>query len=265
MDNPVYAPFQNQENHANGWLRGENPRKETPRAETDPADMNRNQVMLFAQDLKRTYTAVKNAHRDLEQSYMDTLNCLILASEYKDDNTGSHLKRIGSFSVLIAKELELPDPMVEQIGLASAMHDIGKIGIPDHILLKKGKLSKSEFAVMKTHTLIGARILEGTHSEILRLAHNIAISHHEWWNGEGYPCGLKGTQIPLEGRIVALADFFDACTSHRPYREAMPLDTVLKMIRRERGRQFEPRLVDLFLRKHREIRQLMRNHEPQRV
>lgn len=230
-----------------------------------PEHMTHTQAMLFARDLNRTYEAMKKAHRNLNQSYMDTLESLILASEFKDGDTGSHLKRIGRFSTLIAEKLDLSRSMVEQIGLASAMHDIGKIGIPDHILLKKGKLSHSEFAVMKTHTLIGARILAGSHSEILRTAHNIALSHHEWWNGEGYPCGLKSLEIPLEGRIVALADFFDACTSNRPYRDALPFASVIEMIRDLSGRQFEPRLVKLFLDNQEEIKQVMKENDQSKL
>ena len=120
--------------------------------------------------------------------------------------------------------------------------------------------SEQILQVMKTHTLIGARILAGSHSEILRMAHNIPLSHHEWWNGDGYPCGLKNMEIPLEGRIVALADFFDACTSKRPYRDALPFASVIEMIRDLSGRQFEPRLVKLFLDNQEEIKQVMKEN-----
>jgi len=225
-----------------------------------PRPLGDNQALLFARDLNRTYIAMKTAHKRLHQSYLDTLHCLVLASEFKDGDTGSHLKRIGQYSIMIAEKLGLSKETVEQIGWASPMHDIGKIGIPDRILMKKDKLTKSEYAVMKTHTLIGAQILDGSQSEILQIAHNIALSHHEKWNGQGYPLSLRGDVIPLEGRIVALADFFDALTSRRPYREAFPVDTVVDMVRRERGRHFDPRIVDVFLEELDKFKQQMRKN-----
>lgn len=126
------------------------------------------------------------------------------------------------------------------------MHDVGKIGIPDHILLKPGRLTEAEFEVMKTHTTIGAKILGGSRSEILQMAHDIAMTHHEKWDGTGYPAGLSGKKIPIPGRIVALADVFDALTSKRPYKDPYPISVALDILRAERGRHIDPALLDLF-------------------
>lgn len=219
------------------------------------------QVLLFARDLNQAYVDIKTAHRQLNESYLDTIRCLVLASEFKDGETGNHLRRIGQYSVLIADKMGVAGKDIESLRYAAPMHDIGKVGIPDRILTKKGKLSRSEFALMKTHTLIGARILAGSNSDILQMAYNIAISHHEKWNGRGYPCSLKGNDIPLEGRIVALCDFFDALTSNRPYRNAFPADTVIDMIKKERGRHFDPRIVDIFLSLADQFKKQMRKHE----
>jgi putative two-component system response regulator len=223
-------------------------------------DLSNRQTLLFARDLNQAYLDIKTAHQQLHESYIDTIKCLVLASEFKDSDTGSHLKRIGKYSVLIAEKLGLDKKAIENLRFAAPMHDIGKVGIPDRILTKKGKLTKSEFTVMKSHTLIGARILAGSNSDILQMAHNIAISHHEKWDGRGYPCGLKGNEIPLEGRIVAVCDFFDALTSKRPYRGAFPVETVIDMIKTERGSHFDPRIVDIFLGLVNEFKKQMRKN-----
>ena len=187
------------------------------------------------------------AHEDLQDSYLDTIHRLVVATEYKDEDTGDHIVRIGRLSRLLAKRRGLPDRKVEHIGFAAPMHDIGKIGIPDHILLKPGKLTTEEFEVMKTHTTIGARILSKSKSDIIRCAQQIAISHHERWDGSGYPQGLAGERIPLTGRIVALADTFDALTSRRPYKEPYPLEQTLDIMHQSRGNHFDPDLLDLFM------------------
>jgi len=210
-------------------------------------EMGNQQLFKFARDLNRAFSDLRNAHRELQNSYLDTIQRLVLAAEFKDENTGNHIKRIGHFSVLIAEKLGLSKKTIDTLRYAAPMHDIGKIGIPDAILQKPGKLSPDEFDIMKTHTLIGAKILDGSDSEILQMATQIAISHHEKWNGKGYPYGLAEEDIPLAGRIVGLADFFDALTSRRPYRGPVPRDKVVDMIRKERGQHFDPHLVDLFL------------------
>lgn len=187
------------------------------------------------------------AHEELKTSYLDTIHRLVLAAEYKDEDTGDHIVRIGRFATLLAEKAGLPAREINDIGYSAPMHDIGKIGIPDQILLKPGKLTPEEFEVIKTHTIIGARILAQSKSPIIRYAQQIAISHHERWDGTGYPQGLKGARIPLSGRIVALADTFDALTSQRPYKPAYPLEVSLEIMRDGKGKHFDPDLLDLFM------------------
>jgi putative two-component system response regulator len=155
--------------------------------------------------------------------------------------------RMSRYSALIAEKLDLPAKEVKNILYASPMHDIGKIGIPDSILMKPGKLTEEEFGIMKTHSIIGANLLAYSKSEILQVAEQIAISHHEKWNGKGYPQGLSGDNIPLSGRIVCLADAFDALISKRPYKDPYPIETAADIIKKERGEHFDPDIVDVFL------------------
>jgi putative two-component system response regulator len=210
-------------------------------------EVGNKQVLQYAKDLNRVFLDLKTVYKELQESYLDTINRLVLAAEFKDENTGGHMLRIGRYCALIAKKLGLNSRTVENIRLAAPMHDIGKIGIPDTILLKKGKLSNEEFDVIKTHTIIGAKILSDSKSDVLRMAQQIAITHHEKWNGKGYPFCLGREEIPLVGRIVALVDFFDALTSERPYRYPFPKNKVIDMIRKERGQHFDPKIVDIFL------------------
>lgn len=210
------------------------------------ADTNR-QLVKYASDLRITFSSLKKAHNELQEAYRDTIFRLVLASEYKDKDTGNHISRISRYSSLLAKKLNLPETESSNISLAAPMHDVGKIGIPDHIILKKGILNEEEFSVIKTHTTIGAAILDNSKSTILQMAHTIALSHHEHWNGNGYPQCLQKDQIPLVARIVSLADTFDALTTSRPYKSPYPLDVTCKIIRRERERQFDPCITDAFL------------------
>jgi putative nucleotidyltransferase with HDIG domain len=186
--------------------------------------------------------------RDLEQARLEILERLALAAEYRDDDTQEHAWRIGRSSALLAHEIGLPDVEVELIRRAAPLHDIGKIGITDVILLKPGKLSDQEFEVIRTHTTIGAEILSGSESPLLRLAQQIALTHHERWDGRGYPVGLPGEEIPLAGRIVAVADVFDALTHERPYKVAWPVEQAVDEIVSQAGRQFDPGLVEAFSR-----------------
>ncbi|MCC6930397.1 MAG: response regulator [Gemmatimonadaceae bacterium] len=169
------------------------------------------------------------------------------AAEFRDVETGSHIMRIAHFSDHIARALGHGEGECEQIFLASPMHDVGKIGIPDNILLKPGRFSGEEFAMMQQHTVIGHRILSGSQSELLQLAAEIALSHHERYDGAGYPHGRQGDDIPLAGRIVAVADVFDALMSSRPYKRAWSLDEALSLIRTGREKQFDPDCVDAFM------------------
>ena len=184
---------------------------------------------------------------ELRDSRLQVVQRLGRAAEYRDNETGNHILRMSHSAVLLARRLGCDEEQCELLLHASPMHDIGKIGIPDHILLKPGKLTAEEWEIMKTHTTIGASILEGDDSELLRCAREIALSHHEKWDGSGYPHGLAGEDIPLSGRIVALADVFDALTSERPYKKPWPVEEAVAYIREQSGRHFEPRIVEHFL------------------
>ena len=164
--------------------------------------------------------------------------------------------RMARYSALISERLGLPAGDVQNILYAAPMHDVGKIGIPDSILLKPGKLTAEEFEIMKSHTTIGAKILGNPEAEILKIAEQAALSHHEKWNGKGYPQGLSGDEIPLFGRIAGLADVFDALTSRRPYKDPFPAEVAFEIIREERGKHFDPDLVDVFLENIDEVLQI---------
>lgn len=187
-----------------------------------------------------------HAMQQLRDASLDAIFKLTAASEYRDNETGAHVKRMSHYAALIAQKMGLRDKTVETILYAAPMHDIGKIGIPDNILLKPGKLDSKEWAIMKTHTTIGADILKGSNIGFIRMGEMIARTHHEKWDGSGYPYGLKGCKIPLAGRIVALADVFDALTSKRPYKDPFSIEKSNHIISQERGRHFDPDVVDAF-------------------
>ena len=191
---------------------------------------------------------VRERTQELEESQLEILERLARAAEFRDDDTGQHTYRVGHDSALLAQALELPADRVDLIRRTAPLHDIGKIGIPDDILLKPGGLTPEEFDFMKTHAVIGAALLAGSHSDLVRMAENIALTHHERWNGTGYPQGLRAEAIPLEGRIVAVVDVFDALTHERPYKKAWPVEEAIAEIMRQSGQQFDPRVVDAFLR-----------------
>ncbi len=190
---------------------------------------------------------VRERTHDLEKAQLETLQRLALAAEYRDDDTGLHAKRVGMTAGRIAEALGLPPAQVDLILRAAPLHDVGKIGIADGILLKTGKLTDEEFVTMKQHSVIGARILSGSSSPWLQLAETIALSHHERWNGRGYPAGLSGEAIPQIGRIVAVADVFDALTHERPYKKAWPVVEATAEIEAQGGNQFDERVVKAFL------------------
>ncbi|MDO9527670.1 MAG: HD domain-containing protein [Syntrophales bacterium] len=197
------------------------------------------QLVKFADDLNKTML-------ELHEAYIDTIHRLVLAAEYKDEDTGDHIVRMSRYAALIAEKLGLPDRDVRNILYVAPMHDIGKVGIPDSILMKPGKLTDEEFGIIETHTTIGAKILADSKAEILKIAEQIALSHHEKWNGKGYPQGLAGDSIPLTARIVGLADVFDALTSKRPYKDPFPVEVALDIIRKEREEHFDPDVADVF-------------------
>lgn len=185
--------------------------------------------------------------RELEQSQLEVLERLAAAVEFRDDDTGNHTRRVGHVSALIAAEVGLDPISTELIRRAAPLHDIGKVGIPDSILLKAGPLTAEEFEVMKTHTVIGSRMLSKGRSELVRVSQRVARSHHEWWDGSGYPDRVSGQSIPLEARIVAVADFLDALTHERPYRPARGIDETLAEIRRRAGSHFDPAVAKALL------------------
>lgn len=184
--------------------------------------------------------------QELHKSRLDIIRRLSLAAEYKDSQTGLHIIRMSKMCELIGKELGLPDKEADLLLNASPMHDIGKLGIPDNILQKPGKLDPGEFEIMKTHTLIGAKLLDNPASQVMYMAREIALSHHERWDGAGYPHNLKGTDIPLTGRIAALADCFDALTSVRSYKDQWNVNDAVTYIRSNKSSHFDPALVDVF-------------------
>jgi putative two-component system response regulator len=185
--------------------------------------------------------------RELYDTRLQIVRRLGRAAEYRDNETGLHIVRMSKISALLGDAVGMGRESCELLLNASPMHDIGKIGIPDHILLKPGRFEPDEWEIMKSHTTIGADILSGDDSDILNMAREIAFTHHEKWDGSGYPRGLQGENIPLEGRIVAVADVFDALTSERPYKRAWPIEDALDFVCSQRGQHFDPQLVDLFM------------------
>ncbi|MCX5883882.1 MAG: response regulator, partial [Deltaproteobacteria bacterium] len=182
----------------------------------------------------------------LQIASLDSIQRLSRAAEYRDEDTGSHIERMSRYSEAVAKKMGLDGKTVERILFAAPMHDVGKIGIPDKILLKPGKLDPDEWEIIKQHTTIGARILEGSRTGFIKLAEVIALTHHERWDGSGYPRGLKGARIPLVGRITAIADVFDALTSRRPYKEPFSVEKSFAIIQESKRTHFDPDIVDAF-------------------
>ena len=206
----------------------------------------------------RTHLAMYDQNRELErrvrertaelnQTRLQVIRQLGRAGEFRDNETGMHVIRVSHSCRLLAMAAGMNDEDIDMIFNASPMHDIGKIGIPDNILLKPAKLEDEEFAIMQTHATIGAAILGEQSSQLHDVAREIALTHHEKWNGTGYPRGLSGEAIPLVGRITAIADVFDALTSERPYKKAWPVAEALALIQRESGQHFDPQLVALFV------------------
>lgn len=210
-------------------------------------EQNSRRLQANLEQLEKYSDELKNAHHELRYAYLDTINRLVAATEYRDEETGNHIVRISRYCTLIAEKLGLPAETVELIQYASPMHDIGKIGIPDHILLKPDPLTPAEFETVKTHTTIGASILEHSRAPVLKLSREIALTHHEKYNGHGYPRGLSGDNIPISGRILAISDTFDALTSNRPYKQPYPIEVAVDIIKSERKKHFDPQITDIFI------------------
>jgi putative two-component system response regulator len=203
--------------------------------------------MLFQDLRKQNRTLLESASgrtRELESTRIEIIERLALAAEYRDDDTSQHNRRVGDLSARLAEAIGWTREDAGLLRRAAALHDIGKIGIPDALLRKPGALTDSEVRVMRTHAAIGARILGGSQIPLLQLAETVAISHHERWDGTGYPRGLKGSAIPLAGRIVAVVDAFDAITNHRPYRAARSVQVAMAVLREQSDRHYEGRLIE---------------------
>jgi putative two-component system response regulator len=244
----------------------------------DPCELAprvRNALMVKkSHDSLRNYAqaledAVRHRTAELEASRRDVIFCLARAAELRDDDTGHHVLRVGKYAAVIGRAVGLDEPTVEMLEQAAQLHDIGKIGIPDEILLKPGKLdpeqfermqkhvgmgqkiieplSQADWETLKHHVQIGQKVLDSSRSPLLRMAARIALTHHERWNGQGYPLGLAREDIPLEGRITAVADVFDALSSKRPYKKPFPIDKCFEIIEADRGEHFDPAVVDAFL------------------
>jgi len=194
---------------------------------------------------KNLEALVEQRTAQVKETQIEALATLGKAAEFRDNETGMHVVRVGQITRLLAKAAGLDESMQEMLFLAAPMHDIGKIGIPDGVLLKPGKLDPDEWAIMLTHAAKGAEILRGQTAPVMALASEIAISHHEKWDGSGYPNGLAGEAIPLSGRLVAIADVFDALTSVRPYKKAWPLEEVYAFFQEQSGKHFDPNLIAL--------------------
>lgn len=191
---------------------------------------------------------VQQRTAELDDTRTEIVRRLGRAAEYRDNETGLHVIRVGNVASLLARAVGAQEPVVDILRQAAPLHDVGKIGIPDHILLKPGPLTASEWETMKTHTFIGAEIIGQHESALMQMARTICLSHHEKWNGQGYPGGLRGDAIPLEGRITAIADVFDALVSERSYKKAWPCAQAIAYIRQQSGIAFDPVLVEHFMR-----------------
>lgn len=253
----------------------------------DPNDLiprvrNALTTMLYeqrlAQHAEKLEQEVRTRTAELAASRQEVIHCLARAAEYRDDFTGHHVVRVGRYAGIIARELGFTEADVETLELAAQLHDVGKIGIPDAILNSNEKLDPEQFSVMQrhcsfakkiltplaeherrtlqTHAQIGASLLEISSSPILMLAARIAQTHHEWWNGKGYPLGLAGDDIPLEGRITAVADVFDALSTARSYKAPIPREKCLDIMAEERGTHFDPRVLDAFFTRSKEVVQI---------
>ena len=224
---------------------------------------HQNYLSTYASELEKQVHA---RTRQIESSRERIVHCLAKAAEFRDSETGSHVIRVGKYAAVIAQQLGFERDYCEQIELAAQLHDVGKIGIPDSILLNPGRLSREEFEVMKEHCQLGYKIMEplahaesaklrrnvrgqimtGIDTPLLGLAANIALTHHEKWDGTGYPSGLKNEEIPIEGRITCVADVYDALCSERPYKPKFPREKCLEIMLSERGSRFDPQVLDVF-------------------
>ena len=238
------------------YIPGRNKKREE--GDPSPEDKGWKEPLLRSDDLdiqklKTAYDSLESAHREIRESHIEMIMNLAIAAEYKDPDTGNHILRISDYSNELAKLLGLSDDEREILRYASPMHDIGKIGIPDRILQKPGKLTPEEWEIMKQHTEIGWRMFCNSKSPLLRAVADIALSHHERFDGSGYPHGKKGNEIPLFGRIVAIADIFDAVVSERCYKKEWSFTEGIEYIRSLAGTHLDPELVSVFVQNKKQV------------
>jgi HD-GYP domain-containing protein (c-di-GMP phosphodiesterase class II) len=208
---------------------------------------------------------VRERTLELSETRLEIIRRLGRAAEFRDDDTGLHITRMSQVAAMLARAIGFPEDECHDLLQAAPMHDVGKIGIPDRILLKPGKLDPDEFEIMKTHTTIGGELLSGSDAPLMKMAHEIALNHHEKWNGAGYPQGRSGEDIPMTSRICAICDVFDALISERPYKKPWTIEDAIDLIQKEAGTHFDPKLVEPFLAIEDDIRdflmQLEKKHE----
>lgn len=210
---------------------------------------------------RRLEETVLKRTEELRETQLDMVQRLARVAEYRDRTTGIHIIRMSNYSTCLAAKVGFSREECDKMSVASALHDIGKVAIPDKILLKASRLAKKEGEIMRTHAMLGAKLLSGSSSRIMKMAEEIALTHHERWDGSGYPKGLQGEEIPLAGRICCLCDIFDALTNDRPYKKAWPFDKAVEEIKKESGATFDPHLVKCFLEILPEIRQIKEKYD----